>query len=40
MYLYVKFEIRNVDEEMLWNKIEIVEREMELEVNFKGWFCK
>lgn len=40
IYLYVNLEIRNVDLEMLWNRIYIVEREMELEESFKLWFCK
>lgn len=40
MYLYINFKIRNVDLEMLWNKIDISEREIELEKSFKICFCK
>lgn len=39
MDLYVRFEVRNAGLEMLWNWIDIVEREMELKTSFKGWFC-
>lgn len=40
MYLYVNLKIRNADLEMLWNRIDFVEREMELEKRFKGLLCK
>lgn len=39
-YLYVKLEVRNVDLEMLWNRINIVERNEARKKCFKGWLCK
>lgn len=35
MHLYVNLEITNVDLEMPWNRIDIVERETDLETSFK-----
>lgn len=40
MYLYVNFEIIKVYLETLWNRVDIVDREIELEVSFKRSFCK